>query len=119
MQTAQRVDRRLRPVVLNEGGRHAVLAIARRVVRLHEKATRIAVNHRFDHEDAGQLCRDDAHRRRQPSTSSSPDRYCPYVLDPIPRASRARSSAVIYPIRYAISSRQATISPWRSSTAWM
>src|SRR3989454_6449880 len=53
------------------------------------------------------------------SDSTRRNRFCPYELSFIGRAMRSTSSAVMYPIRNAISSTQATMSPCRSSMVWI
>ena len=53
---------------------------------------------------------------RYASAVNSDDRYWPYVLFPSAAASRSSCSASMYPIRQAISSGQATLSPCRCSS---
>src|SRR5262245_23825340 len=100
-------------VVLHERG-DAGVAVARCVKGFEKEPARIRVHVGFDEEHARKIGRPDVH---QASCSRRRTRYSPYALLRIDSASFARLAAVMKPMRYAISSRHATIRPCRSSIA--
>src|SRR5581483_6694772 len=93
MQTAQRPADRLRVIVLHERRGDAELAIPIRAVRFDEEAAAVAVHVRLDDEHVGDDGSLDAHD--QSSCSRTWNRYWPYALDAIARASRSRSARVM------------------------
>src|SRR5262249_49941087 len=97
VQAAQRPPTRAGVIVLNERAVDAVFAVLRGVVGLEEEAAAIGVHVGFDHHDARKFGLHHPHGHA--SCSSIRRRYWPYALDPIARASRARSAAVMYPMR--------------------
>src|ERR1700687_5655770 len=101
-------------IVLDEGPGNAQGPVLVGVKRLEEETTAIAMHVGLDDDHVRQPGGDGPHYT---SCSSRRQRYWPYALVSIARASLARAARSMYSMRKAISSRHATIRPCRSSIA--
>src|SRR5450755_2898475 len=87
------------------------------VVSLQEKSSRITVHLRFQHQHVGDCGTHDLHSNTL--SDSTRRRYSPYPLFANGLANASSWLALMYPLRYAISSRHAIFNPCRRSIVSM